>query len=180
MNGWPTDIPEKTLAEVRPQTRVMQIIHGALMVGVLAFFAVQIVRGPQFSENPSAIPLIPLGLAAGGAMLSFVMPEIVRQANLAQIKTKPPITTDALVTVFQTSHLVGIAMLEGAALMSCLALTGELSQVPRWFLVVPAVLLALMAVRFPRPRSVAEWVAARREELDSEKSIDVRLHRPER
>lgn len=156
---------ESLAREIEPQVRVVQIVHAALMASVAAFLGFQLFQGPTFAEDPMTLPVIPLGFAIGGAMLSFVMPMVVRQSALARLGANPPVTTAALMNTFQSGHIVGMAMLEGAGLMTGVALGGIFGSVPRGFVAVPAALLVLMAMRFPRAHSVAEWIAARREEL---------------
>jgi hypothetical protein len=156
---------EATAIEVTPQVRSLQVIHGALMGGVVAYLIFVVSKGISFAEDDGAPPLIPLGFAAMSAVMSFVVPPIVRQAGLAAFRGKPDIAARSLVDVFQTGHIVGVAMLEGAGLLACFALTGGFGGMPRWFVAVPLALIVLMLVRFPRVASVAQWVSMTREEL---------------
>ena len=155
---------ETTAAEIAPQVRTLQIIHVALMGGVTAYLGVLVSKGITFSEDDGALPVIPIVFAVLGAVMSFVVPAIVRRSGLAALRGKSPITAASLVSPFQTGHIVGMAMLEGAAFLACFALTGGFGGAPRWFLVVPIALIALMVIRFPRVASVAEWVSMAREE----------------
>lgn len=159
-----TDV-ETTATEIAPQTRVLQVIHLALMGGVVAYFLFQVYQEPQYSDDKDALPLIPLVFAATNVIMSFVVPSIVRRSGFAALRGKSPIPTNSLMNAFQTGHIVGIAMLEGAGMLGCFALTGGFGSVPRWFLVVPVAVLVLMLLRFPRQGSVAEWITATREEL---------------
>jgi hypothetical protein len=156
---------EATAAEIAPQVRTLQIIHAALMAGVAAYLLFIFLQGLRFSEDSDALPLIPLGFAVMSVVMSFVVPPIVRHAGLAAFRGKPQITAESLVAPFQTGHIVGMAMLEGAGFLSCIALTGGFGGAPRWFLAVPIALLVLMLIRFPRVASVADWVSMAREEI---------------
>ncbi len=161
---WNTDA-ETTAAEVAPQVRTLQIIHGALMAGVAAYLVFIASQGFRFSEDANSLPLIPLGFAVMSVVMSFVVPPIVQRAGLAAFRGKSQTGAEALVAPFQTGHIVGMAMLEAAGFLSCFALTGGFGGVPRWFLAVPIALLVLMLIRFPRVASVVEWVSMAREEI---------------
>lgn len=156
---------DATAAEIAPQVRSLQIIHGSLMAGVGAYLAVICSQGLRFSEEDTALPLIPLGLAAMGVVMSFVLPPILRQAGLAAFRGHSPIASTSLVGAFQSGHIVGIATLEGAGFLSCFALTGGFGMPPRWFLLVPIMVLLLMLIRFPRVSSVVDWISMTREEM---------------
>jgi hypothetical protein len=156
---------DATVNEVTPQVRSLQIIHAALMAGVAAYLVFIVSQGLRFSEDSDALPLIPLGFAAMSVVMSFMVPPIVRRAGLAAFRGKTQITAESLVAPFQTGHIVGMAMLEGAGFLSCFALTGGFGGAPRWFLAVPIALLLLMLIRFPRVASVVEWVSMAREEV---------------
>jgi len=98
-------------------------------------------------------------------VMSFVVPPIVRRAGVAAFRGKPQITAESLVAPFQTGHIVGMAMLEVAGFLSCIALTGGFGNAPSWFLVVPIAILVLMLIRFPRVAFVADWVSMAREDI---------------
>ena len=161
----PSADADATAAEVAPHVRSLQIIHVALMAGVAAYLVFIASNGLQFSEDPYALPLIPLGFAVMSVVMSFVVPPIVRQASLAAFRGKPQIAAESLVGPLQTGHIVGMAMLEGAGFLTCFGLTGGFGGAPRWFLAVPIALLVLMLIRFPRVASVADWVSTAREEV---------------
>jgi hypothetical protein len=154
-----------TANEIAPQVRSLQIAHAALMAGVAAYLCFVFSQGPRFTEDSDELPLIPLGFAFISVVMSFVVPPIVRQAGLAAFRGKTQIAAESLVSPFQTGHIVGMAMLEGAGFLTCFALTGGFGEVPRWFLAVPIAILVLMLIRFPRLTSGADWVSMAREEV---------------
>lgn len=156
---------EPIVAEIGAQTKILQIIHAALVGGVLFFFGFQLVNNPKFSELPNALPLVPLVIALSGTVFSFIVPKVVRQSALAQLDTKEPQAIGELFKAYQISHIIGMAILEGAAFLACIALSGVFGEVPRWFLGVPIVLIVIMLLRFPRKTAIAEWIADRREEM---------------
>ena len=136
------------------------------MGGVAVYLGFIISQGLRFSEDSSALPLVPLGIAVVSIVMSFVVPLIVQRAGLSAFRGRAEVAAASLVGPLQTGHIVGMALLEFAGFLSCFALTGD---APRWFLAVPIVILAVMLIRFPRVASVADWVAMAREELSLEK-----------
>lgn len=156
---------EPIVAEIGVQTKVLQFIHAALVVGVLAFFGFQLAKNPKFTELANAVPLVPLVVAISGTVFSFIVPKVVRQSSLSQLETKSPVAISELFNAYQISHIVGMAMLEGAAFLVCMALSGLFGDVPRWFLGVPIALIVIMLLRFPRKTAIAEWIADRRDEM---------------
>lgn len=155
---------EAIAAEIGPTVKALQIIHGALMGGVLFFFTVMIVLGLKFTDDPTAVSLIPIGVGLPAVMLSFFMPAFIRQAQIKKATADSSLNTELLQSAFQTGHIVGMALLEFACFVTCFALTGSLGTVPNWFLAIPVTLLMLMAIRFPRKQAVVEWIVARLEE----------------
>jgi hypothetical protein len=154
---------EPIITEIGVQTKLLQIIHAALVGGVLIFFGFQLVNNPKFSELPNALPLVPLVIALSGTVFSFIVPKVVTQSALTQLNTNEPKATGELFKVYQVSHIIGMAMLEGAVFLVCIALSGVFGEVPRWFLGVPIVLIVIMLLRFPRKIAIAEWIADRRD-----------------
>jgi hypothetical protein len=135
------------------------------MANVAAYLVFILSQGLRFSEDSDALPLIPLGFAVTSVVMSFVVPPIVRRAGVAAFRGKPQITAESLVAPSQTGHIVGMAMLEVAGFLSCIALIGGFGNVPSWFLVVPIAILVLMLIRFPRVAFVADWVSMAREDI---------------
>lgn len=158
---------EAIAAEIAPQVRALQIIHATLVASVTGFLGYVAAKGLQFSADPDVQPDIPLVCAATQVVLSFVVPPIVRRTGLAAVRGTSPLPVASLMAPFQTGHIVGMAMLEGAGFICCFTLMGGFGGAPRWFLAVPIAVIALMVVRFPRRDAVAEWIAAAREELTS-------------
>jgi hypothetical protein len=156
---------EPIVAEIGAQAKVLQIIHAALVVGVLVFFGFQLVNNPKFTELPTAVPLVPLVAAISGTVFSFIVPKIVRQSTIAQLHTKSPVATAELFNAYQISHIIGMALMEGAIFLVCMALSGLFGEVPRWFLGVPIVLIVIMLLRFPKKSTIAEWIADQRDEM---------------
>jgi hypothetical protein len=159
----------------------MQIVAGALLIGVGTFLAivlylVLVQNGGRGNLPPNNLPIVTFIGAAMIATLgpmSFLIPGIMTQSALPRIATGrwPPAgansavyATDGakLMALYQTTMIVGYAMVEGAAFMGCMAylLDGN------WLaLVVVAVAVGLMLARFPTEGRVRSWVERQTEAL---------------
>ena len=129
--------------DILPQgrLRVMQIVAGTLLLGVLVFLAIVLfivfVRNNGAGNAPPRdLPLVSLLAVlffAVQAPLAFVVPALQIRTSLRQIASGtwrlPPgasaaaFSTDAskLLAVRQTTMIVGLALLEGAAFFACIA-----------------------------------------------------------
>lgn len=103
------------------------------MAGVATYLVIIASQGFRFSYDSNSLPLIPLGFAVMSVVMSFVVPPIVQRAGLAAFRGKSQIAAESLVVSFQTSHIVGMAMLEGAGFLSCFALTEGFGGPPAGF-----------------------------------------------
>jgi hypothetical protein len=159
--------------------RTMQIIAGALLMGVAIFLGivltiVQVQRGGQGLGPPQSQPilsLMALGTLAFMAVTSVVLPNnMVRQGlrRIARGEFQPPSaaaaspTADAeqILGLRQVTLIVSLALIEGPAFLGCIAylLEGRL-----YVLGVVGLALALMLIRFPTEGSVRAWM---RQQLD--------------
>ena len=141
----------------------MQIIAVALPLGVLMFFgvAVFIVYGGG-NPRPAAANGLPMVSIMAGIFLaitgslSFVMPGIMTQAALKQIAAGgEPYDATRLVVLKQTTMIVSMALLEGAAFFALVAFIIEHQPA---VLAVPALALTGMLMRFPTENSVRNWI----------------------
>lgn len=181
--------------------RGLQIIHLALLGGVLAFLiftllfrregggiqaaagaaaapaAGQVGPGPNGARDDTPVKLA-FGAAAIAAIMSSIVPHVVATGGVRTavraVRASGAVDSAAdpaadpfvpgLLAAFQTSHIVGMAILEGAAFFAILVMGGG---VPPWFPAIPAGLLFVMALRFPTATHAAGWVSARREEIEA-------------
>ena len=117
------------------------------------------------------------GAAAVAAVMSSVVPNVIASGavkaaarTLAAEGMSPdaPARADrlrqSLLAVYQSSHIVGMAILEGAAFFTVFALR---FGAPAWFPALTVGLLLVMAIRFPTLARVSDWIAARRAEIDA-------------
>lgn len=162
-----------------------RIIAGALMAGVSIFLVVVVVLkrsrgepmvGPDswdLSPPQGIIALVGLVLAAGAIPLSFVMPRIIaaqsrRTFAKEAARGDEPIRglDDAFPMIYLQRAIVGLALLEGVAFFNLIAflLAGRLPS-----LIVVAVLLLLMASRFPSEPSLDAFAEDQRALLMEER-----------
>jgi hypothetical protein len=159
----------------------MQIVAGALLIGVGTFVAVVLYlvlvqNGGRGNLPPNNLPVVTFIAAAMIATLgpmSFFVPGIITQSVLPKIATgrwtpaggnPAAFATDGdkLMLLYQTTMIVGYAMVEGSAFTGCIAylLDGN------WLaLGVVAVAVALMLARFPTEGRVGSWVERQTEAL---------------
>jgi hypothetical protein len=176
----PTVDPDRDVTPGR--LRVMQLLAFALLLGLVIFlgislFIVLVTNNGQGLAPPQDLPLV--SLVAGMmlvvcAPLSFVLPRIMTQAAERRIAAGtwqvPPgidpgpyrTTGSMLVLLCQSTMLVGLAQLEGAAFTGCMAylLEGRAAV-----LAVPGVAILLMLGRFPTEGRVRAWLERRAEVL---------------
>ncbi|HMP78558.1 MAG TPA: hypothetical protein PKD54_03845 [Pirellulaceae bacterium] len=140
-----------------PALRTAQIITFGIVSGTMMALIIFLVLKLGQPIEASLTMLTILGLAAslGALVASFVVPRLVWQQGINKLKietqNQPDSPHQSLAQVFMTSHIVKLAILEGAAFLNLLLFFLELNWVP---LGVTLVLIAWMAIQFPREDSV--------------------------
>jgi hypothetical protein len=166
--------PDRDLTPGR--LRVMQILAAALILGVVIFlgivlFLVQVQNGGRGLAPPQDVPIISLVLVVFfvvQAPLSFLLPAFIVRSQLRQIAVgswalqgrvpNPALfATDGgkLLAGFQSSLIIGLALLEGAAFFGCVA---YLLEAQSFALAIVVVAILLMLVRFPTAGGVRSWL----------------------
>jgi hypothetical protein len=130
-----------TLDDIPPsRLRTMQIIAGTLLFGVLAFvavalFIVHVQNGGRGTGPPDhrVLSFVAVAMQAVNVLLSFIIPGMMAKGALRRIASgtwrAPPqadpaaYSTDAakLLAVRQTTLIVALALLEGAAFLGGIA-----------------------------------------------------------
>lgn len=148
--------------------RTMQIIQAALMGGVffyLSIVAMLFVTTPASDgadvDTVSTLSLLTVFLSLSGILAAVIVPKRVVDASQHSASPDDDLYAKA-VTVMQTSMIVRMAILEGAAFLGLavciIAITGGLAQTePVWLLnAVPAfIALAAGAATFPTRTSLS-------------------------
>jgi hypothetical protein len=166
----------------QPQLRTCQIITLLIIGGALAFLAIALVLvlGSDRPAAPAgALPLVSIMAAVFMALtagLSFLVPEVVSRTALRQLLAgnwQPPEGADPrafptftakLMTVYQTSLIVGLAMLEGGAFFLLMA---YIIEAQLWAVALVAIPVGLMAQRFPIEARVRVWLDRQADALAS-------------
>jgi hypothetical protein len=162
--------------------RVMQIIAGALLLGVVIFLSIALVIVSKRTNGPSIAPAADLPiisvvaavLLAVQAPLAFIVPSLQTRTALRQIASGtwqlPPGANAAafgtdntkLLAVRQNTLLVSLALLEGVAFLGCIA---YLLEAHLLVLGVALVAVLLMLVNFPTEARVRGWLERQTDQL---------------
>ncbi len=157
---------------VTPRLRVLQIITGALITGVMAFLAVVLLvqqQGQAPVPGPQT-PLISL-MAAGGFVGIFgvwlvLPPTLVRQGlvPIARHPSQSAAETVGLLALKQTVQIVSSAMLEGCAFFNLVAFLVERQT---YTLGIALACVLLMLVTFPTQGRFQQWLLEQQERLQN-------------
>lgn len=153
------------------QLRVMQIIAGALTMGVMTFFGIVLVitKGNIFGQGePGIVTMIAAGFAGLMIVNHLVIPSIITKARLNQLKSQDSggqnseQKVESLLGIYRVQLIITLALLEGAAFFNLVSVIIENHVIS---FIAAMVLLGLMAVRFPTRTKVSWWVQDRLREL---------------
>ena len=170
--------------EILPQQRlrVMQIIATALLLGVVIFLAIVLFlvlvqnngAGMAPAGNVPMLSIVAVVLLIVQAPLALLFPAFLTRNALRQIASgawRSPAGTDSanfgtdaskLLAARQTMMIIGLALLEGAALFGCIA---YLLEAQPYTLAVVLVALLLMLVNFPTAERVRTWLERQIDQL---------------
>lgn len=166
--------------------RTMQIIAGALLLGVVAFLAIVLIivlgrpngAGIAPAGNMLVLSIVAVMFLVVQAPLAFLVPAFQTRAALRRIAAGtwqlPPganaasfqTDTSKLLVVRQTSMIIGLALLEGIAFFGCIA---YLMEAQPFVLVVVIVAAILMLLIFPTEGRVRAWL-----EQQSDRLVELR------
>ncbi len=164
--------------------RVNQIVAAVLILGIVIFlgivlFLVQAQNGGQGKVPPLGnLPMISIMVVLFfiiQAPLSFLLPALMVRGQLRRIaadargpwSSNPSLYATAggkLMALFQTSMLIGLALLEGTALFGCIAYWMEAQL---FTLGIVCLCLVLMLLRFPTAGRVRAWLERQGEALNA-------------
>jgi len=150
-------------AQLRMQTRTIQIVVAALITGVVAFAGFLAFTGElQKPARGQTLSYIAVAFGALAAVLHAVVPTVIERAALANqgVGAGPEMMMGALFT----RTIVACAILEGAAFFSLVAVQTEHQL---WVLGVTGVLLLLMLAQFPSATRIQHWLEARMMEREA-------------
>ena len=162
-------------AEMEPDKvlRIMQIIAGALIAGVVMFGGVAsvIVLGQAPVVKPAGqpqvvnhvLPLIAIGIFFLNAILSFIIPKLISRFSVKGVAkmvqdgtlTDPKELLGRLLSVAQTKTIVALALVEGAAFFGLIVVIVSKSFD---MLGVVGASFCFMTAHFPTKMKLARWL----------------------
>ena len=160
------------------RVRVMQIIAFALIQGVAVFLAVAVFLSWGRPPGDPILEQLAAVFAAAAVLARFVIPAMVARGQVRQAKImreelaardsnddQLSLGEQKLYAVYQTTLIIGMAMLEGAALFAGVAyLVGR----HPWGLGIMGALLGMMIFSFPTTGRIEHWVEEQRRLLEWE------------
>jgi hypothetical protein len=163
-----------------PRLRTAQIITVSMIVGVVVMAAVLFFLRSQNPPPPPPVPLVSyLGYVFAAVCLgaSVLVPNVVlanfrkqiakgQQPNSSNPWPRPPEDAGTWMALYQTTLIIGLALLEGPTFFLLIAFFLEGQPVS---LGVAGGLLACMALRFPTRDGVMRWIETQRELVERER-----------
>ncbi|MEO2019784.1 MAG: hypothetical protein ABGZ53_36085 [Fuerstiella sp.] len=150
--------------------RGLKIITFAMVMSVLVFMGVALaINKGAIDGEPEIMSWIGIGMAGLMIVNHVVLPNVVAKAasnkvNAEEFRAADEATKFLLVfPAFQTRHIVASAMLEGAAFMNLVfyMMTEYVGNIA-----AAAVLVVLLALRFPTVSAAEFWVQDRTREIE--------------
>jgi hypothetical protein len=138
----------------------MQIIAGALMVGVLSFGAYAVAAAFGKPPGEPLLAYIAVGFSAAAFIARMIVPPRVESELRKQAAESTKEIQDRddrvlrLAGVFQTRMILEYALLEGPCFF---CLVAYIISTEWWLLAIVGVLLAIMAVGFPTRSKLENW-----------------------
>lgn len=149
----------------KEQLKTIRIIHFGLMAGPTFFAAVVafliISQGPAIDGSPVLNYLAPACFIVALLLYPLMFRNAVRKVKSENMELPEKMTT------FQTGHVIRLAILEGAALLSAVV---ALTNGAIYHLITVGLILALMFTKFPTPvllESELELTPEEKEQLSS-------------
>ena len=159
----------------RPRLRGMQIIAGSLILGVVLFLGIALYivlvqndgKGMNPPPNLPIISLLAVAMLGMNVPLAFVLPGMQTRAALRQIAANAwqvpqgadpsqfGSDRDKLMTVRQTTLIIALALVEGAAFLAGIA---YLLEGQAFALVLVAGAILVMLLYFPTEGRVCAWL----------------------
>ena len=147
----------QTESLILAQTRVLQIVVGALVIGVSIFAGYVILSGTlQKPPQGAMLSTVAVGFGALMVVMHFVVPGVIERAALANQAIGAD--RESLVRVYFTRTIIAAALLEGAAFMSLVAVMNEHQP---WVLGVTAVILVFMLMQIPSRTRIEHWLESK-------------------
>lgn len=157
-DGYNREEIESLRVGLAPQERTLQLVHIVIFLGALTAVGVLFFLCKRIGGNDVPAPNFFLMLAAVPFALSWIIPAVMR-SNSPRDDDRTP---EQLAVAYQVSHIVGCAMMDTSVLVCSIPFIVAPS-VPQWFVSVPAALLVVLLLRFPRKGTMFDWIASKLE-----------------
>jgi len=179
--------------EMGPAVRIVQIIVGSLIAGVVVFLVIAIAVGQNVAadrgEQSQMLTYLGVAFAVAALIARIVVPAIIVARNrrrVAQGTWQPPqgqrlgaqatpgsffdLTGDAgkLLFVYHVRTIVACAIIEGATFLMLIAHLVEQSTLS---LIVAIVLILGLAMHFPTRSGVIRWIEGQLMLLEQERHL---------
>lgn len=154
------------------RVRVMQIIVGALAMGVATFLGIsfQIWQAPAPGQKKDLLPVLTFtsyGMLTMAIIGSFVLPRVI-MTNWRKKMLAEGVSDDALLAALQTKTIVGCALLEGAAFASIMAYGMEGTAL---CLAGAVVMLIGILMHMPTVSRVQNWLEGEKRQIELERQL---------
>lgn len=136
----------------------MQIVTGALVMGVLMFAAIAVIAVGAMDEGPAGriVSMIAAGMAGIAFVAHLIVPGIVARQAVRHVNVDD---TEDLYVVYRTKLIIGLALLEGAAFFCIVTYIIEQQW---WTLGIAGGLALWMLIAFPSRHRVEQWIETQR------------------
>jgi hypothetical protein len=152
---------ETQRSEIATLVRTMQIIVGALILGVANFAAIVVFMsrpGQAPPANDRLLTYLSAGCAVVSVLASFIVPRLMAgpvRKSMASAEKPDNASVRPLAQVFQTLLIVRCAILEGAAFFCLVAFMLEHDMIA---LAAAGLVTLLLAAQFPTASRLEAWI----------------------
>jgi hypothetical protein len=149
---------ESLRVELKPAERILLIIHANFLVGAAVLLGLFYWQSKNLARNDAPFPLLYIILSILPLVPSFLVPAIMR--NMEPKPDEQDI--GKLASRYQISHILGCMILESGIMISIIALRVA-DALPQWYVLIPAILILVLFLRFPIPGKLTDWVVTKLE-----------------
>ncbi len=139
-------------------TRQLQMITGAMIMGLVTFaiVAIAIGQGDAPVESP-IISMISVGMLVMASILAAILPTIIEASARREMKRQSASLSSetALAGLYQTTTIIRLALYEGPGFMAVVAYMLEHHA---WSFGVVFASIVFMALQIPTSTTIPEWI----------------------
>ena len=156
-------IPVKPVAGPKENLKTMQVLMGALIIGISIFTVIVVfllsVNGPFLENEPLVVSTVLLYIAIGLALGCYFFARVIYKRKVETVNNSAIPLNDRL-NQYRTVLILYMACCEGPALFSLVAL---LFTENYWLLIITSSMMMAMAVKFPFTQKIisllnTDWI----------------------